>query len=166
MLIDGFGRVHDNLRVSVTDRCNIRCFYCMPDADVKLGPRESILSFEEIERVVRAGARLGIRKVRVTGGEPLLRRGLNDLLRRLVAVEGIRDISITTNGVFLAEHAQPLYDAGLRRINVHLDTLDRERFFQITRRDVFDQVMEGILAAKRAGLRIKINAVAVKDITE
>jgi cyclic pyranopterin phosphate synthase len=166
MLIDGFGRVHDNLRVSVTDRCNIRCFYCMPDADVKFGPRESILSFEEIERVVRAGTRLGIRKVRVTGGEPLLRRDLDRLLRRLTSIDDIRDVSITTNGVFLAEHARSLYDAGLRRINVHLDTLDRERFFEITRRDVFDKVLDGIHAAERAGLRIKINAVAIKNLTE
>jgi cyclic pyranopterin phosphate synthase len=166
MLIDRYGRLHDNLRVSVTDRCNIRCFYCMPDADVKFGPRESILSFEEIERVVRVGARLGIRKVRVTGGEPLLRRNIDDLLRRLVAIEGIGDVSITTNGVFLAAHAQSLYDAGLRRLNVHLDTLDRERFLHITRRDEFDKVIEGIRAAKQAGLRVKINAVAVKNLTE
>src|SRR5438034_3197302 len=95
-LVDSFGRVHDNLRVSVTDRCNIRCFYCMPDADVKFGPRESILSFEEILRVVQAGARLGIRKVRLTGGEPLLRRDLEDLVLRLARIDNIRDLSLTT----------------------------------------------------------------------
>jgi GTP 3',8-cyclase len=166
-LIDTFDRVHDNLRISVTDRCNIRCFYCMPEEGVKFQPREEILTFEEIERFVRIAVTMGVRKLRLTGGEPLLRRGLPDLIRRLSAIEGIQDLALTTNGVLLAEQAQELYDAGLRRLNIHLDTLDRERFKQITRRDDFGRVMNGIEAALRIGYPvIKINAVAVKNLVE
>ncbi|MCS7043215.1 MAG: GTP 3',8-cyclase MoaA [Bryobacteraceae bacterium] len=166
-LIDGYGRLHDNLRVSVTDRCNIRCFYCMPERDVEFVPRAEILTFEEIERFVRIAASLGVRKVRLTGGEPLVRRDLDRLVRRLVQIPGIEDIALTTNGVLLAGQAEALYGAGLRRLNVHLDTLDRERFFQITRRDELGRVLEGLEAARRAGFGpIKINAVAVKGLTE
>ena len=165
-LVDSFGRVHDNLRVSVTDRCNIRCFYCMPEEGVKFQAHEQILRFEEIERFVRIAASLGVRKLRITGGEPLLRRDLPNLIRMLGAVDGIQDLALTTNGVLLAEQGQALYDAGLRRINVHLDTLDRARFQQITRRDDFDKVMAGIDAAQRIGYRVKINAVAVKGLVE
>src|SRR5579863_6372979 len=134
-LIDTFDRVHDNLRISVTDRCNIRCFYCMPETGVKFQPREQLLSFEEIERFVRVAVSLGVRKLRVTGGEPLVRKDLATLIRKLVAIPGVEDLALTTNGVLLAAQAVELYDAGLRRINVHLDTLDRERFRHITRRD-------------------------------
>jgi GTP 3',8-cyclase len=165
-LIDNFGRTHDNLRISVTDKCNIRCFYCMPEEGVKFQPHEQILRFEEIERFVRVAAGLGVRKLRVTGGEPLLRRDLPTLIRMLSKIDGIQDLALTTNGVLLAEHAQALYDAGLHRINVHLDTLDRARFQQITRRDDFDKVMAGIDAAQRIGYRVKINAVAVKGLVE
>jgi cyclic pyranopterin phosphate synthase len=165
-LIDTFGRLHDNLRISLTDRCNIRCFYCMPDEDVKFGPRDTILSFEEIERFAHVASRLGVRKIRLTGGEPLLRRDLPDLIRRLAAIEGLEDLAMTTNGVTLAAHARALYDAGLHRLNVHLDTLDRERFHRITRRDVLPQVLEGLAEAKRVGFQIKINAVAVKNLVE
>jgi GTP 3',8-cyclase len=166
-LKDGFGRVHDNLRISVTDRCNIRCFYCMPETDVKFEPRENMLTFEEIERFVRVAARLGIRKLRLTGGEPLVRKNLATLIRKLSAIPGMEDLALTTNGVLLAAQAQELYDAGLRRINIHLDTLDRERFFRITRRDELDRVLEGIEACRRIGYRpIKINAVAVRDLVE
>jgi cyclic pyranopterin phosphate synthase len=166
-LIDTFGRIHDNLRVSVTDRCNIRCFYCMPETNVKFQAREQLLTFEEIERFVSIAARLGVRKVRLTGGEPLLRRNLSTLVRKLSAIEGIEDLALTTNGVLLAEQAAELYDAGLRRINVHLDTLDRERFKKITRRDDFDRVMEGIETCIELGYGpIKINVVAVKDLIE
>jgi len=162
-LIDTYGRVHDNLRISVTDRCNIRCFYCMPEEGVKFQPREEILTFEEIERFVRVAVTLGVRKLRLTGGEPLLRKDLAKLIRKLSAIEGIEDLALTTNGVLLTEQAQVLYDAGLRRINVHLDTLDRERFKQITRRDDFDRVLAGIDTCLRMGYGpIKINAVAVK----
>ena len=166
-LIDGFGRAHDNLRISVTDRCNIRCFYCMPEENVKFEAREKLLSFEEMERFVRVAVGLGVRKVRITGGEPLLRKSLSTLIRKLLAIEGIEDLALTTNGVLLAAQAEELYDAGLRRINVHLDTLDRERFLKITRRDELHRVLEGIEACRRLGYRtIKINAVAVKNLVE
>jgi len=165
-LIDTFGRTHDSLRISLTDRCNIRCFYCMPEEGVKFGPREAILTFEEIHRVARVAASLGVRKIRLTGGEPLLRRDLPDLVRRLASIEGIEDLAMTTNGIPLALHARSLYEAGLRRLNVHLDTLDRQRFLQITRRDMLPDVLEGLEAAKTAGFNIKINAVAVKDLVE
>jgi cyclic pyranopterin phosphate synthase len=166
-LLDSFGRVHDNLRISVTDRCNIRCFYCMPEHDVQFVSRSEILDFEEIERFARIAAALGVTKLRITGGEPLLRRDLPVLVRRLAAIPGIRDLALTTNGVLLPELAGPLYDAGLRRLNVHIDTLDRERFVQITRRDDLDRVLKGLDVARAAGFtKIKLNAVAVKNLVE
>jgi cyclic pyranopterin phosphate synthase len=166
-LVDSFGRVHGNLRVSVTDRCNIRCFYCMPESGMEFVERGEILSFEEIERFVRVAVGLGIRKLRVTGGEPLVRRDLPVLIRRLAAIPEIEDLALTTNGVLLEELAQPLYDAGLRRLNVHLDTLDRARFEQIARRDDLGRVLSGLAAARRIGFsRIKLNAVAVKNLVE
>src|SRR3989454_6756480 len=143
-LVDSFERAHDNLRISVTDRCNIRCFYCMPETGVRFMNRSEILSFEEIERFVRVAVRLGIRKVRVTGGEPLVRKNLPVLIRKLAAIRGIEDLALTTNGVLLSEMAEELYDAGLRRINIHLDTLDRKRFIHITRRDDLAKVLAGI----------------------
>jgi len=166
-LVDSFGRAHDNLRISVTDRCNIRCFYCMPESGVQFMDRNEILSFEEIERFVRVAVQLGITKLRVTGGEPLVRRDLPVLIRKLAAIPGIQDLALTTNAVLLAEMAEPLYEAGLRRINIHLDTLDRERFLQITRRDDLDRVLAGIETCLRLGYGpIKLNAVAVKGLTE
>lgn len=166
-LRDSFGRVHDNLRISVTDRCNIRCFYCMPERDAPFVPRAEILTYEEIERFVHIAVRLGITKVRITGGEPLVRRDVPELVRRLAAIPGIQDLALTTNGVLLPEFAGPLYEAGLRRINVHLDTLDRERFIRITRRDELERVLAGLERVKRLGFEpIKINAVAVKDLLE
>ena len=166
-LVDTYGRVHDNLRISVTDRCNIRCFYCMPETDVHFVERREILDFEEIERFVRIAVTLGIRKLRVTGGEPLVRRDLPVLVRRLSEIPGIQDLALTTNGVLLTKMAEPLYEAGLRRINVHLDTLDRQRFQQITRRDEIDKVLAGLALCKRLGYsKIKINAVAVKNLVE
>jgi GTP 3',8-cyclase len=166
-LRDTFGRLHDSLRVSVTDRCNIRCFYCMPEDAVEFVPRREILRYEEIERFVRIAVDLGVTKVRVTGGEPLVRKDLPDLVRRIASIPGIEDLALTTNGVLLAPLAGPLYDAGLRRLNIHLDTLDRERFVRITRRDELDRVLDGIAEAQRLGFGpIKINAVAVKDLVE
>jgi len=166
-LVDSFGRAHDNLRISVTDRCNIRCFYCMPEKGVQFMERNEILSFEEIERFVRVAVRLGISKLRVTGGEPLVRRDLPVLIRKLAAIPGIQDLALTTNAVLLAEMAEPLYEAGLRRINIHLDTLDRERFVRITRRDDLARVLAGIEACLRLGYGpVKLNAVAVKGLTE
>jgi cyclic pyranopterin phosphate synthase len=166
-LSDTFGRVHDNLRISVTDRCNIRCYYCMPERDVVFVPREQILTYEEIERFARLAATLGIAKIRVTGGEPLVRKDLPELVRKLAAIPGIQDLALTTNGVLLADMAAPLYDAGLRRVNIHLDTLDRERFLRITRRDEMARVLAGIARCRELGFDpIKINAVAVKGLTE
>ncbi|HEX4275774.1 MAG TPA: GTP 3',8-cyclase MoaA [Bryobacteraceae bacterium] len=166
-LIDNFGRLHDSLRISVTDRCNIRCFYCMPEEAVAFAPRQEILTFEEIERFVRVAARLGVNKLRLTGGEPLLRRDLPRLIARLASIPCIHDLALTTNAVLLEQHAQALRDAGLNRLNIHLDTLDRERFRQITRRDDLPRVLAGIDAAVKAGFeQIKINIVAVKNLVE
>ncbi len=166
-LTDSFGRVHDNLRVSVTDRCNIRCFYCMPETGVQFVRRAEILDFEEIERFVHVAVPLGITKLRITGGEPLVRRDLPVLIRRLAAIPEIHDLALTTNGILLEELAAPLYEAGLRRLNVHIDTLDRERFLRIARRDELDRVLRGLEAARRAGYaKIKLHAVAVKNLVE
>ena len=166
-LTDGFGRVHDNLRISVTDQCNIRCFYCMPEDGGLHVERSELLTFGEITRFVRASVPLGITKLRLTGGEPLLRRDLPLLIEELAAIPGIRDMALTTNAVLLEKHAADLYRAGLRRLNIHLDTLDRARFERITRRDDLPRVLAGIDAAVAAGFeRIKLNVVAVKGLVE
>jgi cyclic pyranopterin phosphate synthase len=166
-LIDGFGRVHDNLRISVTDRCNFRCFYCMPAEDVQFMGRQELLTFEEIERCVRVAVGLGITKLRLTGGEPLVRRDLHKLVRLLADVPGIHDIGMTTNGLLLDQQASDLYAAGLRRINISLDALDPQKFKEFTRRDGYEQVLAGIRAAQRVGFDpIKINAVSVRGLTE
>jgi GTP 3',8-cyclase len=166
-LIDSFGRVHTNLRISVTDRCNIRCFYCMPAENVRFMPRSEILTFEEIETFVRVVARLGINKLRLTGGEPLVRHGLPTLVEKLASVRGIEDIALTTNGILLAEQAVDLRRAGLKRLNVSLDSLDPETFRTISRREGLDRVLAGIFAAKEAGFdKIRLNAVAIHGLTE
>jgi cyclic pyranopterin phosphate synthase len=165
-LVDTFGRVHDNLRISVTDRCNIRCFYCMPEEGVQFQPRQEILSFEEIARFVRVAAEMGITKLRLTGGEPLVRKDLPELVTMLSAIPGIRDIALTTNAVLLKGLARPLREAGLHRLNVHLDTLDPAKFQRITRRDDFAKVIQGIDAAQAEGFPLKLNAVAVKGLVE
>jgi cyclic pyranopterin phosphate synthase len=155
------------LRLSVTDRCNIRCFYCMPDENVRFKPRHELLSFEEIERFVRVAAGLGVNKLRLTGGEPLVRADLPKLVARLAKIDGIHDIALTTNGILLDEQAQALKDAGLLRVNISLDTLSEETFRRIARRDGLDRVLAGIHAARRVGFkRIRLNAVAIKGITE
>jgi len=166
-LVDSFGRVHNNLRISVTDRCNIRCFYCMPAENVQFMPRADLLSFEEMERFVRICVGLGVNKVRLTGGEPLVRKDLSKLVAMIAAIDGIHDIGITTNGILLAEQAQELWDAGLRRINVSLDALDPVKFKEITRREGYEKVLEGIQAAQRVGFDpVKVNAVSVRGMTE
>jgi len=166
-LVDGFGRRHDNLRLSVTDRCQLRCFYCMPEQGVKFTPHAEILRYEEMARLARLFVGLGVDKIRVTGGEPLVRKGLAQLIGMLASIDGIRDLALTTNGVLLKEQAGELYEAGLRRLNVHLDTLDAGRFGQITRRPEFARVIEGLEEARRLGYApIKINAVAVKGLVE
>jgi cyclic pyranopterin phosphate synthase len=165
-LIDSFGRRHNNLRISVTDRCNIRCVYCMPE-QVEFLPRAQLVTFEEIERFVRIAAPLGIDKLRLTGGEPLVRRDLPKLVEKLAAIPGIKDVGLTTNGMLLAPMARQLRDAGLERINISLDTMDPAKFERLTRRTGFEQVIEGILAAKETGFDpVKINAVAIRGVTE
>jgi len=166
-LVDRFGRVHTDLRISVTDRCNLRCFYCMPEAGVAFRSSGEILRFEEIQRFVQVAARLGIREVRLTGGEPLVRKGVCRLVEMLAAVPGIDDLAMTTNGVLLPEHAEALKAAGLSRLNISLDTLDRRKFHQIARRDELPRVLDGIAAAERAGFRrTKLNALAIRGYTE
>ncbi len=167
-LVDGHGRVHRSLRLSVTDRCNLRCRYCMPADGLPWLPREEILTFEEIERLVGILARLGVADVRVTGGEPLVRAGLPDLVRRVAAVPGVREVSLTTNGVLLAGMVGALVAAGLSRVNVSVDSLDPERFARITRRHDLERVLEGLAACeRRPALRpIKVNAVALRGLSE
>lgn len=162
MLIDPFGRPITYLRISVTDRCNLRCAYCMPTGTTQWMSRENILTDDEIIRVVEAGARLGLSKIRLTGGEPLVRPGVVELVRRLAALPGIQDISLTTNAILLEKMAQPLAHAGLKRVNISLDTLDGQKFRRITRFGDFEHAWRGILAAERAGLTpLKLNTVVV-----
>jgi len=162
-LIDAAGRPLRNLRVSVTDRCNIRCRYCMPNEEYAWLPREELLTFEEIARLVEIFTSLGADRVRLTGGEPLLRRDLGRLVRMLAANSRLRDIALTTNGTRLAEEAEDLWQAGLHRVTVSLDTLNPERFHALTRRDAHGQVLAGIEAAQRAGFRgTKIDAVIIR----
>lgn len=166
-LIDGYARTHNNLRISVTDRCNIRCFYCMPAEHVQFMERGELLTYEEIERFVRLVVPLGVNKVRLTGGEPLVRKDLHRLIAAMRRIDGIVDIGLTTNGILLAEQARDLFDAGLRRLNVSLDALNAEKFKQITRREGYEQVLKGIHAAQEAGFQqIKINAVSIRGLTE
>jgi cyclic pyranopterin phosphate synthase len=165
-LVDGFGRIHNNLRISVTDRCNLRCVYCMPE-EVVFMDRSELLTFEEIAHFVRVAAPLGIDKIRLTGGEPLLRRHLERLVGMLAEIPGIRDLGLTTNGLLLARQAQALFDAGLRRLNVSLDTLDPDRFRQLARRSGMEDVLTGIETARRVGFRpIKVNAVIIRGVNE
>jgi cyclic pyranopterin phosphate synthase len=155
-----------SLRVSVTDRCNLRCQYCMPEAEYTWLPREDILDFEETERLVRLFVRLGVERVRLTGGEPLLRRDLPTLVRMLARIDGIRDLALTTNGVLLADQADALRDAGLQRITVSLDTLNRERFTRLTRVDELARVRNGLAAAARVFSGFKIDTVLVRGVNE
>ncbi len=165
--LDSFLRPIEYLRVSVTDRCNLRCVYCMPPEGVPQCPHDAILRYEEIEIIVRAAAELGIHKVRLTGGEPLARLGLSDLVRRLAAIPGIDDLSMTTNGTLLARHAQELKDAGLKRVNISLDTLRPDRFTAITRRGRLEDALAGIEAAHRVGLEpVKLNMVVMRGVND
>ena len=167
-LIDAHGRLISDLRVSVTDRCNFRCQYCMPAEGLPWLDREDLLSFEEIERLVGLLVRLGIRDVRLTGGEPLVRREFPKLVGMLAGIEGIEDLSLTTNAYLLERDAAALVEAGIDRVNVSIDSLARDRFFQITRRDALPQVMRGLeaIAAHPEVRPIKVNAVAMRDFTE
>jgi cyclic pyranopterin phosphate synthase len=167
-LRDSWGREIKSLRVSVTDKCNFRCRYCMPAEGLEWLDRTEVLSFEEIARLVRVLARMGVDEVRLTGGEPLVRRDLPVLVEMLARTPDVRDLSLTTNGVLLDRFAEPLVDAGLRRLNVSLDSLSHVRFAEITRRDALDAVLRGLEEAERyPELRpIKVNCVAVKGFTE
>ncbi len=166
-LSDSFQRPINYLRISVTDRCNLRCVYCMPEQGVALMPHGEILRYEEILQVAQAAAAVGINKLRVTGGEPLVRSELTELVRMLSGVAGIDDIALTTNGVLLSQHAAPLKEAGLRRVNVSLDTLDGDRYARITRHGRLEDVLDGIAAAKDAGLEpVKINVVVMEGTND
>ena len=166
-LVDTFGRVVNYLRISVTDRCNLRCQYCMPADGVEWVPKEQVLSFEEMVRIVRVMSWVGISKVRITGGEPLVRRGLTDLVEQFSRLAGIEDISLTTNGVLLAPQAHALFKAGLRRINISLDSLRPDSFASITRANLFGRIKEGIQAAVEAGFDpIKLNMVVIRGVND
>jgi len=166
-LVDTFGRVVNNLRISVTDRCNLRCQYCMPADGVPWVPKEQVLSFEEMVRIVRVMSGMGISKIRITGGEPLVRRGLTDLVERFSRLAGVEDISLTTNGVLLAPLAHALYKAGLGRINISLDSLRPDSFASITRANLFGRIKEGIQAAVEAGFDpIKLNMVVIRGVND
>ena len=167
-LVDPFGREISYIRISVTDRCDFRCVYCMSE-DMTFLPKKDLLTLEELDRLTSAFVRLGTRKVRITGGEPLVRKGVMQLfgsLGRHLHGGGLDELTVTTNGSQLARHAGTLHDAGVRRINISLDTLDPEKFRAITRWGRWERVMEGIAAATQAGLAIKINAVAMKGVNE
>lgn len=166
-LVDGFGRAIGDLRLSVTDRCNLRCVYCIPEEDPEWQAREKILTFEEIHRVAAVFAGVGVRKLRLTGGEPLLRRDMPDLVRALASVEGVTDIAMTTNGLLLERHLDELIDAGLDRVNISLDTLREERFRQMTRREGLQAVLSAIEAAAASDLSaVKVNVVLMRGLND
>ncbi|MBE6908894.1 MAG: GTP 3',8-cyclase MoaA [Ruminococcaceae bacterium] len=164
-MLDRYGRNIDYLRISVTDRCNLRCRYCMPEG-VELVPMQEILTYEEIREICAAAAKLGVRKLKVTGGEPLVRRGCAELIRMLKTVPGIEQVTLTTNGVLLGKYLPELLDAGLDAANVSLDTLDRERYAAITGQDALGAVLESVDAALASGLRLKLNAVLQKGVND
>ena len=166
-MLDPFGRSIEYLRLSITDRCNLRCRYCMPEEGVAPLGHGNILSYEELLRVAHGCLALGIRKIRVTGGEPLVRRGVVDFIARLAVLPGAPEIALTTNGLLLAEMAVPLKAAGLQRVNVSLDTLRPERFAALTRRDGLEQVLAGLAAAEKAGLTpVKVNVIPLKGVND
>ncbi len=166
-LTDRFGRKHTYLRISVTDRCNLRCLYCMPEEGMTFMDQERLLPYAQIVEVAAAAVRLGIRKFRITGGEPLVRAGLEELIAGISALPGVEDISLTTNGLLLKQQARKLKEAGLKRVNVSLDTMDDVRFKFIARRGELNRVWEGIEAAVEAGLGpIKLNCVLLKGVNE
>ncbi|MCG2755062.1 MAG: GTP 3',8-cyclase MoaA [Desulfobacteraceae bacterium] len=166
-LIDKYDRRLNYLRISITDRCNLRCTYCVSDDLHQRLPHKEILRYEEILRLVRIGARLGISKVRITGGEPLIRKGVYDFLGELTKIKGLADVSLTTNGILLRDNIEKIKSAGIKRINVSMDTLNRQKYKEITGHDMFDQVWEGIESAQREGFNpIKINVVALNGIND
>src|SRR3954452_12843608 len=168
LLHDGHGRRISDVRVSVTDRCNFRCQYCMPADGLPWLDRSAVLSFEEIERLVRVFASMGVTDLRLTGGEPLVRREFPKLVGMLARVDGVEDLSLTTNAYLLERDAAALVEAGINRVNVSIDSLQRDRFFQLTRRDSLPQVLRGLeaIGAFPEVTPIKVNAVALRDFTE
>lgn len=166
-MVDNNNRRINYLRLSITDRCNLRCMYCMPEEGIDFLDHKNILRYEEILRIVRLSVLRGIRKVRLTGGEPLVRKGFTDFLKRLGEIEGLKEITLTTNGVLLKQYAAEIKECGIHRINISLDTLKPERFMKITGRDLFDQVWDGIQEAERLGFDpIKINVVAIRGVND
>lgn len=166
-MTDKYGRIIDYLRISITDRCNLRCVYCMPPEGVPFKPHDNILKYEEILKIVEVGVELGINKVRITGGEPLVRKDVVELINGIRKISGIKDISMTTNGTLLPKYAYDLKKAGLSRINISLDSLNSNTYKKITRRDEFAKATEGIKSAFEAGLKpVKINVVVMKGINE
>lgn len=166
-IVDSFGRTIDNLRISVTDRCNFRCIYCMPEEGLEWYPHDEILTYEEIDKLVRIFAGLGIKKLRISGGEPLVRKDLSELVAKLSVIPHIQDIAISTNGYLLNKYARQLYDAGCKRLNVSLDSLIPERFNKINRHEAFHTVMKGLETAAEAGFNpIKINSVIIRGMNE
>ncbi len=166
-MLDRFNRHINYLRISVTDRCNLRCRYCMPEEGVKLISHNDILTYDEITAFTRVAVSRGVNKVRLTGGEPLVRKGVTELVRMLAAIEGITDLSMTTNGILLEENAEALAEAGLMRVNISLDTIDPVKYSQITRGGNLQSVFRGISAARRAGLTpVKINCVITSSPDE
>ena len=166
-LTDGFFRVIDYLRLSVTDRCNLRCLYCMPSDGITPSRHEEVLSYEEIIRIVKVAAKLGVKKVRLTGGEPLIRKNIAFLIAAIKETKGIEDLSMTTNGILLEKYAAEVADAGLDRVNVSIDSFDPNRYREITRGGALDSVIRGLAAAEKAGLRpLKINMVPMRGIND
>src|SRR3972149_1661705 len=166
-MIDGYDRNINYLRVSITDRCNLRCTYCMPKEGLSATGHEDILSYEEILRIVAVTTKAGIAKVRITGGEPLVRRGVADFISQLSFIPGLNDISLTTNGILLENFASALFNAGIKRINISLDSLDAEKYAHITRGGDLKAVLRGVEAAYQAGFcPIKINAVVIKGVND
>ncbi len=166
-LVDAYERKIDYLRISVTDRCNLRCVYCMPPEGIELIESKEILRYEEFMRISRIAIAHGVTKIRITGGEPLVRRGIIEFLKELSSINGLEDLSLTTNGVLLKEYAQKLKDAGLKRVNVSLDSLKRDRFLKMTRGDNLQQVTDGLEEAQKIGLTpVKINMVVIKGFND
>lgn len=165
--VDAYKRKIDYLRISVTDRCNLRCVYCMPPEGINLMESAGILRYEEFLRISRIAVAHGVSKIRITGGEPLVRKGILEFLHSLASLDGLKDLSLTTNGVLLKDYAAKLKEAGLTRVNVSLDSLKRDRFLKMTRGDNLRQVLDGIDEAVKAGLTpVKINMVAIKDFND
>lgn len=162
-MIDKLNRSIEYLRISVTDRCNLRCVYCMPEEGIENTPHEDILSYEEILRICKCVASLGIKKIKITGGEPLVRKDIVSLIKNIKKIDGIEEVTLTTNGVLLYDMANDLYEAGIDAVNVSLDTLSKDKFFRITRRDKFNNVSKGIDKLIDLGVKVKINCLAIKE---